>query len=56
MGDDVTQDDVPNHARRRLVGFQRQTQAFTAPLHGEIDGVPIAPPEPVEAVGVDHDI
>ena len=53
MGDDVAQDDVADDARRGLIGFQGQAQAFAAPLHSEVDGVAIAPPEPVEAVGVD---
>src|SRR5215831_16615373 len=53
MGDDIAQNNMSDRARRGLVGFQRQSKTLAASLHGEVDWIAIAPPEPIKTVGVD---
>ena len=53
--DDIAHDDVANHPRWRLIGLQWEAEALAAALDREVDGITVAPPEPVKPVGMnDH--
>src|SRR2546429_2012679 len=56
MRNDVADDDVSDCSGRRLVRLHRKAEAFAPALNGEVDGITVAPPEPVKTVGVDHHV
>src|ERR1700745_1786617 len=56
MRNDVADDGVADSSGRRLVRLHRKAKTFAPALNGEVDGITVAPPEPVKTVGVDHHV
>src|SRR5438132_8237908 len=56
MRDDISDKNVADDARRRLIRLQGKAQALAPPLDREVDRIAIAPPEPIKTVRIDRDI